>query len=72
MDKTKLSRLNPTGDDILIPTNSSIHGVTNHCMMKTRFPKIFFVDLVNSKKKVSHNQETVEHLKRRMVFIPGS
>ena len=43
MDKIKLSRLNPTGDDILNPTNYTINDVTNHCMMKTRFAKIFLL-----------------------------
>ena len=52
----KLTRLNPAGDDILIPTNnSSIHGVTNQFMKKIKLllKNIFFADLGNrfSKKR---------------------
>ena len=36
MDKIKLFRLNPTGNDSLLPTNQSIHGVTDQGMNKIK------------------------------------
>ena len=99
MDKIKLFRLNPIGNDSLLPTNQSIHGVIHQGMNKIKlfrgnptfkfryvfdlylsaprdsFSKnfdFFFIDLVNRfSKKISHNQETMEDVRRRMTLIPG-
>ena len=43
--------------------------------MRDSFSKnfdFFFIDLVNRfSKKISHNQETMEDVRRRMTLIPG-